>query len=312
MSVAYGLTALIALALIMICVLTDRRKERWMLPLFVCVFLCNLGYFWLSLSTALPMALMAHRLTYLGSVFLPFFLTMMILSLCRLPHARWLPPLLIFAGAVMFLIAASVGILPFYYSAVSLEIRSGTAFLIREYGPLHSLYAVYLLAYFIAMLSIIVYAIRHRKLVSTLHAAFLLCAVLCNLTIWIVEKFIPRGFEFLSVSYVLSGLFVLLLYGILQEYGLLDAPPAPPAEESSALFSSAQISRICSAAQITALLTPREREVLEYLLANDPRAAIAEKLFVSESAIKKYTSSIFKKLSVTNRIELFAQCKKHL
>lgn len=313
MSVVYGITVFFALALIVTCMIIDKQKDRRFLLLFVCVFLCNLGYFLLSLSTTLPVALMAYRLTYLGSVFLPYFLMMMILNLCRLSYIKWLPSLLIIVGIFMFLIAASAGILPIYYSSVSLQIIDGVSLLVREYGPLHVVYSVYLISYFFAMLIIIAHAIHRKKLVSTFHAVFLLCAVLCNLAIWLAERFLPRGFEFLSVSYILSGIFILLLYGILQEYDLLNRPPVTPsAADNSELFTAVQISRICTSAEIAATLTPRERDVLECLLANDRRADIAEKLFVSESAIKKYTSAIFKKLSATNRIELFAQCKKYL
>ena len=205
MPVAYGITVFFALALIVTCMIIDKQKDRRFLLLFVCVFLCNLGYFLLSLSTTLPVALMAYRLTYLGSVFLPYFLMMMILNLCRLSYIKWLPSLLIIVGIFMFLIAASAGILPIYYSSVSLQIIDGVSLLVREYGPLHAVYSVYLISYFFAMLIIIAHAIHRKKLVSTFHAVFLLCAVLCNLAIWLAERFLPRGFEFLSVSYILSG-----------------------------------------------------------------------------------------------------------
>ena len=39
---------------------------------------------------------------------------------------------------------------------------------------------------------------------------------------------------------------------------------------------------------------------------------IAEELFVTESTIKKHTSSIFAKFNVTNRYELYAKLKKYI
>ena len=49
----------------------------------------------------------------------------------------------------------------------------------------------------------------------------LLSAALCNTVIWFVERFISRNFELLSVSYIITELFILLVYGIVQQYEAL-------------------------------------------------------------------------------------------
>ena len=57
-------------------------------------------------------------------------------------------------------------------------------------------------------------------------------------------------------------------------------------------------------------LTPREREVLKYLLQGKTRSDIGKLLFVSENTIKKQITSIYQKLSVSTRNELFARFNK--
>ncbi|RZS38937.1 LuxR family two component transcriptional regulator [Herbihabitans rhizosphaerae] len=47
-------------------------------------------------------------------------------------------------------------------------------------------------------------------------------------------------------------------------------------------------------------LTPREREVLDQMAQGHTNAAIAEKLFVSQSAVEKHVNSIFDKLDLTH------------
>ena len=59
----------------------------------------------------------------------------------------------------------------------------------------------------------------------------------------------------------------------------------------------------------TSMLTPREREVLELLLEGKQRNEIAAKLYISENTVKKNISSIYAKLGVTSRNELFALFK---
>jgi DNA-binding NarL/FixJ family response regulator len=45
-------------------------------------------------------------------------------------------------------------------------------------------------------------------------------------------------------------------------------------------------------------LTPREREVLELMAEGRSNAAIAQRLFLSESAVGKHTAGIFAKLDL--------------
>ncbi len=59
----------------------------------------------------------------------------------------------------------------------------------------------------------------------------------------------------------------------------------------------------------TSMLTPREKEVLELLLEGKQRNEIAAKLYISENTVKKQITSIYQKLGVSSRNELFALFK---
>ena len=220
MSVVYGILCVISLVLIGVCLAVDRKKDICLLFLFVSVFVSNLGQYLISVAPSLSFALNANRIAYLGQVFLPLLLLKMILDLCNLNYKKWFLIVLTVISVAVLFITLTPGIFTLYYKNVSIEIVDGVTKLIRDYGPLHSLYYVYLLLYFIFMLLAIINSSLKKKITSTLHTAFLLSAVLCNIVIWLTERFLPRGFEFLTVSYIISELFVLLLYGILQEYGI--------------------------------------------------------------------------------------------
>ena len=330
MSIAYGILCVISLALIGVCLAVDRKKDICLLLLFISVFVCNLGHFLISVSPSLFFALNANRIAYLGQVFLPLLLMKMILNLCNINYKKWLLTVLTLVSIAVLFITLTPGILTCYYNNVSIEVIDGVTQLVRDYGPLHLLYYIYLFAYFALMLGIIIYAAQKKKITSTLHTTFLLCAVLCSIVIWFAEQIFPRGFEFLTVSYVISELFILLLYGILQEYGIrgengsiIIANTSTKAEEylsgtiqsgddnDTALFSETDIEHILCCDKIAGQITEREKDVLAKLLANKQRKEIADELFVTESTIKKHTSSIFAKFDVTNRFELYAKFKKY-
>ena len=331
MSIAYGILCVISLALIGVCLAVDRKKDICLLLLFISVFVCNLGHFLISVAPSLSFALNANRIAYSGQVFLPLLLLKMILNLCNINYKKWLLTILSIISAAVLFITLTPGILTCYYNSVSIEVADGATRLVRDYGPLHLSYYIYLFAYFVLMLSVITYSAAKKKITSVLHTTFLLCAVLCGIISWLAEQFLPRGFEFLTVSYVISELFILLLYGILQEYGIrgengsiMIANTSQKAEEylsgiihsgeddRPALFSETDIRHILSCDKIAERITEREKEVLIKLLANKQRKEIANELFITESTVKKHTSSIFAKLDVSNRFELYAKLKKYI
>jgi LuxR family transcriptional regulator, maltose regulon positive regulatory protein len=56
-------------------------------------------------------------------------------------------------------------------------------------------------------------------------------------------------------------------------------------------------------------LTAREMEVLQFIAAGDSNQAIADKLVITLSAVKKHTGNIFHKLNVSNRTQAVAQAR---
>lgn len=320
MSSIYGLAMAVSLLMIGVNYYVDRKHDKWLLLLFVSVTVCDFGYFLLSLSKTLDAALWANRIAYLGNVFLPFSLLMMIMTLSRFTYPKWLPKVLVAVNTVMFLIAASGGFLPIYYKDVSLGFVDGYPVLIKEYGPLHPVYKVFLFAYFVAMVAVIAHTAVKKTVVSSKHTVFLAFVVIGNIAIWLVENMIHSSFEFLSISYIVTEGMILFLYSILQDYGITDTPKEAVAVteqhaetvEAIKSFTGEQIESIMKNWNAVNTLSQREKEVLRFLLENKKRKVIAETLFVTESTIKKHTAAIYRKLETANRTELFEKAKEYL
>ena len=319
MSTIYGIAFCVSFLMMGVYYFFDRKHDKWLLLLFVSVAVCDFGYFLLSLSKTLDAALWANRIAYLGNVFLPFSLMMMIMTLSRFTYPKWLPKVLVAVNLAMFLIAASGGFLPIYYKNVSLGFADGYPVLIKEYGPLHSVYKVFLFAYFVAMVAVIVHTAVKKTVVSSKHTVFLAFVVIGNIAIWLVENMIHSSFEFLSISYIVTEGMILLLYSILQDYGITDPPKEivtateqhTETVETIKAFTGEQIESIMKSWGAVDTLSQREKEVLRFLLENKKRKVIADTLFVTESTIKKHTAAIYRKLEITNRTELLEKAKEY-
>jgi len=306
LSIIYGIAAAVALLLAVGYCTMVKQKENWLIWLYFSVFIANLGYFTLSISTTLEEALLANRLAYLGCVFLPLFMLMAILKVCKLECKKIWRTILIVVSTITFFIAASQGYLPWYYKEVTFTRTEGIARLHKVYGPLHSLYFVYLILYFALMVGVICYAIRRKKVSTYKHAGLLAAVVFLNIAIWLVEQFIHWEFEFLAVSYIVSELLLLLLYGMIQDYAeLMESATVQRQREAISEDAPLCLELTLEECPKLALLSNREKEVLQKILEDKKRKEIAEELFITENTVKKHTTSIFAKLGVTNRAELF-------
>ena len=316
-SAIYAATAVISLATAVAYWLLIRKKQPWFILLFASVFVVNSGYFALSVSPTLDAALWANRISYLGSVFLPLSMLMIIMDTCRMKYPRRLPHILLGASTVVFCIAGSPGILDIYYKEVSLSIVNGVSVLEKVYGPWHNSYLFYLLGYCLATLLVIFHACTVRKMDSAIHAVFMSAAVFVNIGVWLIEQLVSISFELLSVSYIVSELFLLLLCLLLQN-SRTEAPAASPdshAEESVSAASGAQPADDQPAARTLeeqtayfaaqrAALTPTERSIYQFYLEGKSTKEIMAELNIKENTLKYHNKNIYSKLGVSSRKQL--------
>jgi len=288
MAGVYGVFTILAIILLLLYIILVQKKDPWMLFLFCCVPVVNIGYLLLSLSKNKIFALVSNHIAYFGSVFLSLCMFMVILRLCDYKYRKSLPTALTVLAFIMFAIVCS----PLYYNytATSFTLEEG---LNKVYGPLHNLYALYLFGYFLAMIIIIFRGIHIHKIQSYKYAVLMVTIVLGNITFWLVEKFVRWDFEFLSVSYLFSETILLGLYWMMQDY-----------VHVSDLKEENKTELLLKNLPDGITLHPREEEILKAILENKKRRDIAYQMNLSENTVKTYTRSLYKKLGVTNREEL--------
>lgn len=325
-AIIYAAAAVLSLLLLIGCCLLVKQKKVWFVMLFTSVLVVNVGYTFLSVSTCLEMALMANRVAYLGSVFLPLSMLMIICNVTNTHYKKWLPITLLCLSGVVFLLAASPGILDIYYRDVSFEIVNGVSTLKKVYGPLHPIYLVYLLGYFSAMVAVILRASIQKAVDSTAHAVILAIAVFVNIGVWLIEQLASFDFEMLSVSYIISESFLLGAHLVMRENqrlrqlvrqaktaqdlaeqesatpdGLLDTPLADEG------MDPARLEAFVSGLQ---KLTPTEHTIFDAYIARATTKEVLANLNIKENTLKYHNRNIYSKLGVSSRKELLELYKQ--
>jgi len=334
-SVIYVCTAVLSLILLAVHCRLIKRTTRWFPVLFLSITVVNTGYLLLSISDSLAMALNANRLAYLGSVFLPFSMLFIMLHACRIRSPKWLIYALTVVSICIFAVAASPGFSDVYYKEVSLATVNGVTVLEKVYGPLHPLYLLYLTGYFGATVGVFIWVHSRNRLAHPLHGVILACACFINNAVWLLEQLVKIDFELLSVSYIISELFLLVFNLMIQE-GL----PASETEHSSAaqlpsagtdanMTSDSSIKESVMAVQQAGAaeyaekceylashlrtLTPTEHSIYELYVSGMGTREVLSELGIKENTLKYHNRNIYSKLGVSSRrqlIEIAAMLEK--
>ena len=324
LSIVYGMVALLSALLFIAYFLFDKQKTRLFLALFGCVAVSNCGYFILSICSSLAVAKLANGLSYFGGVFSMLVMLLVIYDVCQINKKRWLIWCFTGISIAFFALAASGDWLGLYYRAVSLEIINGTTHLVKEYGPLHGLYALYLAGYIVIMLLCIAFATKKKRLSSPKYTTFLLVTVLLNVGVWLVEQAINEEFEFLSVSYMITAVLLLLIYNMLCDYGIIRPETGVLSVQMLTQLNTRQINpgalppgmedMFRGFAEKAKTLTSAERRILNYYIDGHDIAEIPDLAYISIHTVKKHNRSIYQKLEIASRdelmlyIELFRCC----
>jgi DNA-binding CsgD family transcriptional regulator len=117
-------------------------------------------------------------------------------------------------------------------------------------------------------------------------------AFLIGLLLDLVEA-IPQASPFISnLLFEFSPAYLVCVGAVVAVWAVRGLrPPAPRQDEGPFDLSGLRVSR-------------REREVIRLILTGETNAGIADRLFISESTVKKHVNNLFRKLGISSRWEL--------
>jgi len=326
MTMVYGAVAMLSVLLLIGYLLLEKKKERNFIFLISCVAIVNTGYFLLAAANSLRMAMFANGVSYFGAAYSMLAMLLIISEVCRMKKRNWLRCLFAGISTAAFALAASGDWLGLYYTSVDITSIGGMTKLVKEYGPLHILYTVYLLSYVLIMVAMIWYAAKKQRISSFKYTILLFVAVLLNIGVWAVEQCFDENFEFLCVSYIVTEVILLLLYSMLRDYGIVQPDGQVVSVQMLTQLNTRRITPgalppgmedlLRAFAEKVRTLSSAERRILDFYIEGHDTADIPDLAFISIHTVKKHNHSIYQKLGVASRdelllyIELFRCCDR--
>ncbi len=311
-STIYGIAFLFAIFIAGGYVFFFKKKETLFVLLFSSIAITNAGYFFASLSDSLPLALVFNTISYFGAVFLPMLMLLILLESLNKKVSKKMTLGMVALAGVIFLITATQLIpgLGLYYKEVSLETSfDGAHYLIKKYGPLHTLYPLYLGGYFLTMIYFALCAIFKKEMESGKQSGALIVAVFVNLCVWLAEQFANFELEFLAISYLISEVFLLMFRQfVVENQRLKEALRQKELDQSQEEESlDEEILRFLNNLKA---LTPTEKIVFDHYADGLSTAQVLEAMGITNNTLKYHNKNIYGKFCVSSRKEMLDLYKK--
>lgn len=198
----YLLPTLIAAFLLwLLLITTEEQKNTYRTLLFLTVFFVNLSYFCVSISKSTQEALLATKFTYFSGTFLTLFMLKCILQICNVKTKHWwfIPLILLDTEVIISVFLTEITHL--HYRWVYLTNDNGLKYLVKGYGPHHTVYFVVLAINMLLPVVAIVWAFMHKKQVSWLYAFWLGLAEAFIILLYFTERAIGLKVELLPFAY---------------------------------------------------------------------------------------------------------------
>ncbi|MBE5837282.1 histidine kinase N-terminal 7TM domain-containing protein [Butyrivibrio sp.] len=194
----------IALVMLLFIVAYEKAIDVNLILLIAVVAVGNGGYYALYSSQNLEEAILANTMSYVIGIFAPTVLFLIICNICHVFVPKIVSSILYAVQIVIFLTVSTVGKSDIFYKTVEYSTDGGGAYLIKTYGPMHSVFLVFLLLYTTAGIVVCMYSLSRKTVVSRTNVNIILFMDMLVVGVYLVEKFIHLEFELIPIFLTFS------------------------------------------------------------------------------------------------------------
>ncbi len=197
------------------CVLFFWNKRSYYPVLYALVYLLALlsqvCYVLLALSKDVREAVIINKGIYVGGCFFPLVGMMIVLSICQIKVPKWLNFILILIATAVYALAFTAGYSPVFYKNVEIEERYGITVLIKEYGPLHSLFYVMIGLFLIATLVVLAYGWFKKPNISKRDLAIAAFMQIFSIFCYFIGRMVMKEIEWMALADLVDEIGFLLI-----------------------------------------------------------------------------------------------------
>ena len=169
----------------------------------------NIGYVFKCQAGSAEAYLIATDLIYLGGCFLILFIMLNVFDMCKVEMSNWDKTICFFISTAVFLSVLTIGKYPVFYKSITVTPTADGLDVVKEYGPMHLVFHIMIVAYFGMSLAAFIYAYKKKKDVSRtliillfVPEAVAFAAFFGGRRITDIIEFTPLAYVFAQVMYL--------------------------------------------------------------------------------------------------------------
>ncbi|MCR4990367.1 MAG: response regulator [Lachnospiraceae bacterium] len=191
---------------------------RWQLRInidfavfFIIVPLDLLGYIRVAQAQTVNEAILANEFIYIGGAYLQLFAFLIVCDLCKITLKPTLRVSMFGLSTAIFLSTLTIGHNGFFYKFVSIEERNGVTVLLKQYGPMHTVFYLMIVGYMVATIWALIYGHLKKPEASIRNLYILSICMAIAVFSFFGGRAITRDVEFTPAAYVLAEIAFLFI-----------------------------------------------------------------------------------------------------
>ena len=182
----------------------NRKTSYYYMVIIMIMMVSNAGYLAVALSTSVQEVILANKILYLGSCFVP---PVMLSLICRLVNYKmrlWMKCILYGASVWIYGMILTIGYSDLYYKEVYLKSYRDATVIGHTYGIGHTCFYIFLVCHIVLELCMIVFMVMNRRRVFRRNMIGLTIIVTVNVYLFLVGKFINPLIEVTPLTYAIN------------------------------------------------------------------------------------------------------------
>ena len=182
----------------------NRKTSYYYLVVNIIMMISNAGYLAVSLSTNVEEIILANKVLYLGSCFVPPVLLSLICTLINYEMRMWMRCLLYGTSVIIYGMVLTIGYSDLYYKDVYLKTYRDVSVIGHTYGIGHTCFYIFLLVHTILELSMMVFVIAKRRSISKRNLFGLTTILVINVYLFLVGQLVNPLIEVTPLMYAIN------------------------------------------------------------------------------------------------------------
>ena len=199
-----------------------KRYSIFYTLIFLLVPLTLRGYILQTSAVHLGQAITGIKLAYQGALFLLLFMMFAIFNLCNLKQSKLVNSIFFFLSWLIYIPVLTIGSKPLFYKSISLEFVNGKPVILREYGPFHTVFYLFIATYFLISTGVIIYSLIKKKDSSKKILLTLLFCEFSGVFLYLFHHVSPIKLDFSPLSYLISEAILLVVIHRISLYDIME------------------------------------------------------------------------------------------